>query len=416
MRRIRLVCAGTMALAALLAGCVSSGPAGPSYRHDQVRPSPVGELVGSRPVLPSPDVTALASYETPADGLPPSGSYRVLKAFDAQCAAAAHCPLANALAEESRIVASQAGLLHASQRSADVRRQALLYRAADERNHAAGRALELFYLLAEAEADRDLLAQSTVRVDATLEEVRDLQSHGIRVEKGAAEIRRQQLELLDKRSELQLSLAQANSGLRQLMGSNSEETTPFWPEANWKVTAEMIDARAAVSDGLYRRADLNLLRMLIQSLEADTLDGVRLSLSAITGTAGAPAAAACLLHVGSGDEVGSRRRQLDDLLARQELAAAEEIRQAVFAVEIRLQQVATPNRKVEYCREQLQVQRLSRERPGSTVTALDIAAADLKLLDARRELVHQVTAWRIAQVKLKEAQGLLVFECCNGNR
>ncbi len=416
MRRVRLVCAGTMALVALLAGCVSSGPAGPSYRHDQVRPSPVGELVGSRPVLPSPDVADLASYETPADGLPPSGPYRVLKAFDAQCAAAAHCPLANALAEESRIVASQAGLRHVSQRSADVRRQALSYRAADERNHAASRALELFYLLAEAEADRDLLAQSTARVDATLEEVRDLQSRGIRVEKGAAEIRRQQLELLDKRSELQLSLAQANSGLRQLIGSNSEETTPFWPAANWKVTVEMIDARAAVSDGLYRRADLNLLRMLIQSLEADTLDGVRLSLSAITGTAGTPAAAACLLHVGSGDEVGSRRRQLDDLLARQELAAAEEIRQAVFAVEIRLQQVATANRKVEFCREQLQVQRLSRERPGSTVTALDIAAADLKLVDARRELVHQVMAWRIAQVKLKEAQGLLVFECCNGNR
>ena len=206
MRRVRLVCAGTMALVALLAGCVSSGPAGPSYRHDQVRPSPVGELVGSRPVLPSPDVADLASYETPADGLPPSGPYRVLKAFDAQCAAAAHCPLANALAEESRIVASQAGLRHVSQRSADVRRQALSYRAADERNHAASRALELFYLLAEAEADRDLLAQSTARVDATLEEVRDLQSRGIRVEKGAAEIRRQQLELLDKRSELQLSL------------------------------------------------------------------------------------------------------------------------------------------------------------------------------------------------------------------
>ena len=43
---------------------------------------------------------------------------------------------------------------------------------------------------------------------------------------------------------------------------------------------------------------------------------------------------------------------------------------------------------------------------------LDIAAADLQLLDARRELAHQVMAWRIAQVKLKEAQGLLAFECC----
>ena len=264
MRRVRLVDAGTIALAALLAGCVSSGPAGPSYRHDQVRPSPVGELVGSRPVLPSPDVTALASYQTPADGLPPSGSYRVLKAFDAQCAAAAHCPLANALAEESRIVASQAGMLHASQRSANVRRQALAYRAADERNHAAGQALEVFYLLAEAEANRDVLARSKAQVDAMLDEVRDLQSRGIRVEKGAAEFRRQQLELLDRQAELRSPWPKPTAACGNSWASSSEETTPIWPEADWKVTVEPIDANAAVSDGLCRRADLNLLRMMIQ--------------------------------------------------------------------------------------------------------------------------------------------------------
>ncbi len=173
-----------------------------------------------------------------------------------------------------------------SQRSTAVRRQALAYRAADERNAAAGQALEAFYLLAEAEANRDFLARGKTQIDAMLEEVRDLESRGIRVEKGTADFRRQQLELSDRQAELQLALAQANSRLRQLMGWSFEDTTPIWPAADWKVTVEAIDADTAVSEGLYRRGDLNLLRMLLECLDADSLDGVRGSLAAITGTDG----------------------------------------------------------------------------------------------------------------------------------
>jgi len=411
MRRVTLVHAGATAFVVLMAGCISPGPARQSSNCREQRPSPVGELVNSRPASSSPDVAALASHQIPADGLSESGSYRVLKPHDAQCAAAAHCPVANALWYESEIVASQSLKHHpALQRSAEVCGEAMAYRAADQRNRAAAQALELFYLLAEAEANRDFVTRSKTQIDAMLEEVRELESRGIRVERGAAEFQRQQLELLDRQSELQLSLAQANSRLRQLMGLSFDEPTPIWPEIDWKVGVEPIDVHAAVSDGLYRRADLNLLRMLIQSLDADSLDGVRLSLSTMTGMPGVPRAANYLL-CGSGDELGSRRCQLNDLLTRQELAAAEEIRQAAFAIEIRLQQVAVAKRMVDHFRDQLQMQRLLRERPGSTLTALDIAAADLKLLDTQRQLVHQVMALRIAQVKLKEAQGLLVFEC-----
>ena len=172
---------GTMAIAVLIAGCVSPAPVrqSPSDRHEQ--PLPLSEPVSSRPVSPSPDVTAVVSYETPAIGASGSGPYRVLKPFDAQCAAAAHCAIANALAYESEIAASQAGCRHASQRSAAVRREAMAYRAAEERNHAAAQALEVFYLLAEAEADRDFLARSKMQIDAVLEEVQDIESRGIRV-------------------------------------------------------------------------------------------------------------------------------------------------------------------------------------------------------------------------------------------
>ena len=120
---------------------------------------------------------------------------------------------------------------------------------------------------------------------------------------GAAEFRVRQLELADRQAELQLSLAQANSRMRQLTGSNVDETVPFWPEADWKVTVEPIDVHAVVSDGLYRRADVNLLRMLMNCLDADSLDGVRSSLSAISGVAASPRAGIGLLGAGSNDEV-----------------------------------------------------------------------------------------------------------------
>ncbi len=33
------------------------------------------------------------------------------------------------------------------------------------------------------------------------------------------------------------------------------------------------------------------------------------------------------------------------------------------------------------------------------------------VIEAERDLIHQVIAWRIAQVKLEKAQGLLALEC-----
>jgi hypothetical protein len=410
MRCVRPDYLGAVALALALGGCTSPDTAGRVSGSSQTQ-SPVGELVTSRPALPAPDTTALVSYVAPADGSVTSRAYRVIKPQEAQCAASAQCPVANALWYESQVVGSQAGKHHKARNSAEVIQQALAYRAADQRNRAAGQALEVFYLLAEAEANRDLLARSKTQIDAMLADVRDLASRGIRVEKGTAEIRRQQLELMDRQAALQLSLAQANSRLRQLMGLSFDEPSPLWRDADLRVSVEPIDTNAAVSEGLYRRADLNLLRMLLQSLDADTLDGVRSSLAVITGGSGPRPVLACLLSAKAASEVESRRCQLNDLLARQELAAAEEIRQAVLTVNIRVEQIAVAKQTIDHYRDQLKTQRLSRQRPGSTVTTLDIAATELKLLDARRELAHQVMAWRIAQAKLKEAQGLLVFEC-----
>jgi hypothetical protein len=186
---------------------------------------------------------------------------------------------------------------------------------------------------------------------------------------------------------------------------------PIWPDVDWKVVPAPIDPGAAVSLGLYYRPDLNLLRMLIQCLDADTLDAARSGLGSVSSLLGASPIAACWLSHHLKDEVDSRRSQLCELLAGKERAATEEIRQAVAAIDVRLRQIAVAKQKVDQWQEQLQVQRMERQRPRSMVTALDIAATELQCLDARRELIHQVLALRIAEAKLKEAQGLLDEEC-----
>ena len=104
-----------------------------------------------------------------------------------------------------------------------------------------------------------------------------------------------------------------------------------------------------------------------------------------------------------------RRRQLCRLLAGQQRSAAEEIRQAAYAADVRLRQIAIVKEKLDLCEERLEDLRKRRGTGGAT--AFDISAAKLEVIEAESSLTHQVIAWKIAHVKLKEAQGLLALEC-----
>ena len=60
---------------------------------------------------------------------------------------------------------------------------------------------------------------------------------------------------------------------------------------------------------------------------------------------------------------------------------------------------------------QQRVAGLQEKREADGVTAFDLSAARLELLRAESDTVHRVLAWKIAQAKLKQAQGLLAAEC-----
>ena len=296
-----------------------------------------------------------------------------------------------------------------------MRCQILAYAAVDERNRAAAQALEVFYLLAEAEANRDILRRGVERADAMLNDLADLEKQGLTVPPDADSIRRQRLDLLDRQAQLELSLRQLNSQLRRLLGVESSEPAPFWPAADLRVVPEPIDYEAAVADGLAHRADVNLLRMLSQALSRRTVEAVRAGLSQISGVLGISVPAARRLSAWLGGaakrtEVHARRHQLEGLLADRHRAAAEEIRQAAQTVETRLEQVVLAQSKVENWEKHVDSLKQLQGGPDG-VTAFDLGAAELQLLEARSTLVHEVVAWRIAQVKLKQSQGLLSLEC-----
>jgi outer membrane protein TolC len=129
---------------------------------------------------------------------------------------------------------------------------------------------------------------------------------------------------------------------------------------------------------------------------------------------GASIAAKRLLGDRSADdgEAQSRQSQLADAQVEVEQNAGREIREAAWNVETRLREIAVAKERLEIWRQR--VADLEQKRETDGVTAFDVSAARLELLRADGDEVHRVIAWKVAQVKLKQAQGLLAAECGYG--
>ncbi len=425
-----LILAVATALAAALGGCAGSRavqdspssavaaasttprgsllPHGAATSRDAPAPMRWGMPLLERPQFQPPDVSgvSLSGAENPMPG-----RYRSFEAHEVQCAAASVCPLGNALASESQKIAASPERGKAGCRSAQIRSQMLAYRAAEERNKAAGQALELFYQLSEAEAMRDLVGQSKAKTAAMLADVERLQQQGIRVEKGLADLRRQWPEILERHSQVQVATEQTNSHLRQLLGLCPDDPVRIWPAADWKVIPDVPDEQTAICQGMQHRADIGMLTMLAQSVDDDTLEASGAGLAVLLGVPLPPVVAHGAHPCKKCCEAAARREQFNKLLAGRQQAAAEDIRLAVRVANLRLEQIAIAKMKVDRCQEEVAALRLRRQRPQSTVTSLDVGAAELQCIERRSDLIHRVVAWRIAQAKLKEAQGLLAFEC-----
>lgn len=400
-------------LCVLLTGCASrcncvseGGSCGPP-----VAPMPT-DLRPERGSL-SPDLSAIVSYEAVDQALtrlPATVQYRSLRAEEVQCLAATNAPTAKLYASESRAVLN-ADTGRRCNPAASTASELMAYRAIDERNKAAGTALELFYSLAEAEASRDILAHSIAEVDQAVANLDQLQHSGLKIPMDQTALQRQKLDWLDRQIQLQSATRRMQGQLQQICGFEADETTAVWPQADLAVTVMSLDPQAAIIEGLANRADVGALRMLDGSIDAGTLPAARSSMQALSPGLGASIISRRLFggNSVSEDELQSRQAQVRQARRDTERTASREIDEAVQNVDTRLREIAVAKERWEVWRKR--VADLKEKRETDNVTAFDINAAQIELLRAENDTLHRVVAWKIAQAKLKQAQGLLAAEC-----
>jgi hypothetical protein len=363
-----------------------------------------------------PDVSALGSLPELQQRLPahpPEATTRELLAEETQSLAAANSKLANLTELERQAVAQAAGKSKKTARLVALQQQLLCLRAIHERNQSASQALQAFYKLAEVRGNGPAAESSLAQLGQMQDDLRKVKEQGLKVTADRTALSRKQLEVRDQEQQLDLGDAQLSEQLRGLIGLNPGEPTRLVPQANLTLSVETIDVDLAVTIGMQTRADLAALRLLLSELDAQTLPAARSGLSQADPALGVSPPALGMLHKlfkrSTADcELETRRAQLSELLETREQQVASEIRLAVREIEARLKQAAIAAETLATWQQRHNDLKALRE--VGSATPQEIQQAQLELTAAESAVLKQVIAVRLAQVKLKEAQGLLAAE------
>lgn len=423
MRRWLTALLAALAVCPALAGCLHpTGPCNPSSTTaagtpwDALPPVARGRL--------EPDDESLPAAEIPA---PVQGklAYRALTVEQCRCLAVRNAEMANLLDAERQGVAEQAhsGWLRAHKERAlsNIKQSILLHAAQEIRNRNAAAALELYYHLAEAEAKAGLAERSFEILRDVSEKLREMKKKGLRLPVDYEALARQQLEVQIQQSQLQQAIDQLNSDLIRVLGlreCRSDER--LWPAGDFHLPSETIDVETAVAHGLAQCPELLLLREVERKLDVQIVPAVRQlaqSSNALLGMMDQPPRlllVALLLRglrggAGSCTELEVRRQQLRQQLDDRQLAAAQQIRQAVRTLAAQHQLVVLTRQKVHSW--ETGVHEMEDRNKQGLASVTEAAMAQLDWLRARGDLVKEVMAWHIAHVKLDQAQGALPLEC-----
>lgn len=429
MGRVSIILLAGLAILTGTAGCSLCG----SGRHSKA-------TCGKHPAAPDlpeversglePDLLELAATvqpaEPPENPRPPS-SYRLLSPAQCQCLAAQNAPAADSFDRQRQRLQEQrenAGCL-CQDPKADKQRAfqegMLLYSSLELRDQFAGQAMEWYYQLAGAEAKADLLDTSLGRARDTLSRIEDLKKRGIRLPAPVEEYQRQSIALQLQQAQNQLTIEQLNSKLRQALAFDPGLAWRFWPDAGAPLGTEAIpDVEAAVQLGLSQRPHLLLLRHMIANLDKDTIAPARSLLNSISPILGmSTPARGCkvltllgkLTHVQPGleDDAESIRAQLIDYLKERERVVAAEVREAAY--EVRARRELTILARETAGRWQDRIKDLEKQRGQGMPVFGELTTAYMEWYKARGEVVTEFLGWKIAALKVKQAQGILPAEC-----
>jgi len=417
----------------ILIGVSLTGLAG-CHTPPKAEPNPVVGLHTPVPQLASternslePDYDQLPTGKIPdANELPvPRPTYRAVTEREVQCFAVQASELGNLLDQENLVATAQPSLgrrekVQCDQQAVKSFQSSIRYWAAVEaRNQSSAIALEMYFRLAEAEATADLLRESRTLLDTTITKAAEAKAKGIRLPIEVDELKRQRLEMEAQYAQAEIAIAELNIELKRRIGlPDSSADEHLWPVKDWSVSDQPIDVNAAVQIGLNQRAELNLLRFVLNNLDETTLPAARTMLGSINALLGSSPAefqyeriAALLIKCRDllQAEVDQRMHQLHQQLVERERVVAEDVRQAIEELKLRSKLVGLA--KERYLNWKSRVEDVRERTKKGLASFLEESNAVLEWNKSRQEVVKEVLAYQRARVKLKQAQGLLFVEC-----
>jgi hypothetical protein len=427
MRRLSLAVLTGLALAL-------PGPAAADWH----RPRPAQPAAPTPPDLPatepgSVEPTPSGLPATPAGDLPPiyfpQPHYRLLREADAECLAVRFASLANLLDKEREQMAKahpppsgcKALLGAKGDRGWALRRAILLYAALDDRNRSAGQALQLYFKAAELETQIALLHTTRDDLAGAIKKSEELSKKGFHLPADPGTLRRQLLDTEADLTRAQAGLLDVNGRLKGLIGLADESAGDWlWPAIEVPVTFDGLDVEAAIQMAMKKRPELLLLREMSGELDNQTLPVVREYLHGVSGLMGATGGPTKhlvatlvllkgLLSGGSGEKE-SRQAQIAQLLTERERAVADEVRRAVADLHAKARLVALSRERV------VSAEKAHADAEHKAALAggsfLEQLTANLDWYKARNQLTVDVMGWHTARAKVREAQGVFVWECC----
>lgn len=358
--------------------------------------------------IPAPDASAVSE---PQPEPPPAGYYR-LTADECHALACKNSSAANLI--ESSVIVQPGCFANISGRAyADwVRVTAATHLSAEARTRTASAALTLYYRLLELELKSDVLKSSLDELDALVKANDILVARGFKETADAYQLKKQRIDLLGERAKLRSGIQKLNSELKSLLAIDPGSSGFLLPADQVKVVPDPIDVEQAVQAGLLRRNDLNLLRTLAGMADHRTTPAIRKVLTGLTPVLGAVASVSAedvpltpFVSSMAKAEAASVRRQLHNLLKDRERDAAREIRTAVEEWGTARDLVVIARKKFELGQERV-TDYEKRQKVGQGVE-IELRKARLELLQSESDLIGEIAKWKLADVKAREAIGLL---------
>jgi len=380
-----------------------------------MRPAPA-----QLPVIPrgtiEPDVSA--ANLTPVAS-PPSrpNQYRRLTAAECRTLAVRNAPLANDLDTHPDNQTSHSHATRKKSEQAQLSRLVRGYAADDIRNRAANDALELYYKLATAEGQFDLVSTAHEVLRQQLAEAEKAIKLGAADRADADRIRRQLLELESQLAKLEAAIAGLNAGLAGHLGLDPADPTPLWPADTFKVGDTVPDVEQSVQTALQYRPDLNLLRALCSGGNGGQLTkAVVNGINPLLGTSdpsnpllGQVVAIMAGIKQEPTKSEEKLQRQVAGALAARERQADAEVRAGVAMIRGNRLSVAAKVAEVRNLQARV-AEAEKRVAAGVAAAQAELTLARIDLLKARGELIQVVAEYHISDVKLRQAMGTLVRE------